>query len=82
MVARSQHSGRCPAWKFGQRGTAMGQTFKRFLADERGAVMMEYGVIAGGIALAVLAGVQSLGTELGSLRDTILTALQSINGMR
>jgi Flp pilus assembly pilin Flp len=54
--------------------------YKRFLADERGAAMLEYGLIAAGIALVTLAGVHALGAQLDNLRQTIVTGLQSLNG--
>ena len=58
----------------------MRKAFRRFLADERGTAALEYGLIAGGIALVVLTGVESLRSELGGLSQTIVTAIQSING--
>jgi pilus assembly protein Flp/PilA len=40
---------------------------KRFLADKSGATAIEYGLIAAGISVAIIAVVNSLGT---SLKDT------------
>ncbi|WP_456843355.1 Flp family type IVb pilin [Bradyrhizobium sp. USDA 4486] len=37
---------------------------RRFLADESGATAIEYGLIAGGIALAIIAVINNLGTSL------------------
>jgi pilus assembly protein Flp/PilA len=37
---------------------------KRFLHDEGGATAIEYGLIAAGIAVAIIVVVNSLGTEL------------------
>jgi pilus assembly protein Flp/PilA len=38
--------------------------FKRFFADESGATAIEYGLIAAGIALAIITVVNGLGTNL------------------
>ena len=40
------------------------QTIRRFLADESGATAIEYGLIAAGIALAIIAVVNNLGATL------------------
>lgn len=42
----------------------MKSIFKAFIADESGATAIEYGLIAAGIALAIIAVVQGLGTNL------------------
>ena len=51
--------------------------FTRFLADESGATAIEYGLIAAGIALVIIAAVNSLGgnlnTKFGLLRDALVT---------
>lgn len=39
---------------------------KRFLRDQDGATAIEYGLIAAGIAVAVVAVVQGIGTNLNS----------------
>lgn len=36
----------------------------RFVRDERGATMLEYGLLVGLVAIAAIAGVTLLGTEL------------------
>jgi pilus assembly protein Flp/PilA len=38
--------------------------YKRFLRDERGATAIEYGLIAAGISVAIIAVVNSLGGQL------------------
>jgi pilus assembly protein Flp/PilA len=38
----------------------------RFVKDESGATAIEYGLIAAGIALAIIAVVQSVGTSLNA----------------
>jgi pilus assembly protein Flp/PilA len=40
--------------------------FRRFLRDERGATAIEYGLIAAGIAVAIIAVVNSLGGQLSN----------------
>ena len=51
---------------------------KKFWADESGATAIEYGLIAAGIALVIIAAVNSLGgnlnTKFGLLRDSLATA--------
>ena len=38
----------------------------RFMKDESGATAIEYGLIAAGISLAIIAAVNGLGTQLSS----------------
>jgi pilus assembly protein Flp/PilA len=42
------------------------QILRSFLKCERGATAIEYAIIAGGIALAIVAGVKSIGTPLNT----------------
>jgi pilus assembly protein Flp/PilA len=46
---------------------------RRFCADQSGATAIEYGLIAAGIALAIIAVVNGLGTKL----NTKFTAINS-----
>ena len=48
----------------------------RFLKDDSGATAIEYGLIAAGIALAIIAAVQSVGTKLSTNFDSISTGLK------
>ena len=48
----------------------------RFLRDESGATAIEYGLIAAGIAVAIIAAVQSLGTALSTTFDSVENALK------
>jgi pilus assembly protein Flp/PilA len=48
----------------------------KFLADESGATAIEYGLIAAGISLAIIAVVNGLGTNLNSKFDSINTSLK------
>jgi pilus assembly protein Flp/PilA len=48
----------------------------RFVKDESGATAIEYGLIAAGIALAIIAAVQGVGTKLSSNFGSIQTSLK------
>jgi pilus assembly protein Flp/PilA len=50
--------------------------FLKFLSDEQGATAIEYGLIAAGIALAIIAVVNGLGTSLNSNFTSISTSLK------
>ena len=52
------------------------KTVRRFLADETGATAIEYGLIAAGIALAIIASVTGLGTKLSTKFGTVSTSLR------
>ncbi len=54
----------------------MKNTLKNFLADERGATAIEYGLIAAGIALAIITVINGLGTRLNTKFTSISTALK------
>ena len=48
----------------------------RFVADDSGATAIEYGLIAAGIAVAIIATVQALGTNLNTTFSSVSTALK------
>ena len=48
----------------------MSKIFARFLKDESGATAIEYGLLAALVALAIIAGATTLGTQLNSVFDT------------
>lgn len=54
----------------------MGTLILKFLRNEQGATAIEYGLIAAGIAVAIIATVQGLGTNLNNTFSTVSTALQ------
>lgn len=54
----------------------MSQFFSRFLKDESGATAIEYGLIAAGIAVAIIATVQAVGVSLDTLFGTVDAGLQ------
>lgn len=49
--------------------------FLRFLKDESGATAIEYGLIAAGIALAIVTVVGTLGDNIEATFDTIATEI-------
>jgi pilus assembly protein Flp/PilA len=50
--------------------------FIRFLRDQRGATAIEYGLIAAGISVAIIAVVQALGGNLNTTFTSVSTALK------
>jgi pilus assembly protein Flp/PilA len=48
----------------------------KFLSDESGATAIEYGLIAAGIALAIIAVVNGLGSNLNTQFTSINTSLK------
>ncbi len=48
----------------------------KFLRNEQGATAIEYGLIAAGIAVAIIATVQGLGTNLNNTFSTVSASLQ------
>ena len=49
---------------------------KSFMRDESGATAIEYGLIAAGIAVAIITVVQGLGTKLSDTFSNITTAIK------
>ena len=47
-----------------------------FFKDQSGATAIEYGLIAAGIAIAIITAVNGLGTKLSSNFDTISSSLK------
>jgi pilus assembly protein Flp/PilA len=54
----------------------MKKILKDFIADESGATAIEYGLIAAGISLAIIAVVNGLGTKLNTKFTAINNSLQ------
>ena len=54
----------------------MKNLFVRFVKDESGATAIEYGLIAAGISVAIIAVVQGLGSNLNTKFGTISSALK------
>jgi pilus assembly protein Flp/PilA len=59
------------AWK-----CTMSECIIRFCRDENAATAIEYGLIAAGIAVAIIVVVQSLGTQLNTTFSSVSSALK------
>ena len=53
-----------------------GNLLQKFLRNEEAATAIEYGLIAAGIAVAIIATVQALGTNLNTTFSSVSTALK------
>ena len=51
-------------------------TILRFLSDESGATAVEYALIAGGIAMAIVAAIATLGSATSTKFDSIATIVK------
>ena len=49
---------------------------RSFLANENGTTAIEYALIAGGIAVAIVTAVNGLGTKVNSLFNSVNSAMQ------
>ena len=54
----------------------MAPLFSRFLHDKNGATAIEYGLIAAGIALAIIAVVNGLGSNLNNVFTSVNSSLK------
>lgn len=54
----------------------MKSKFLKFLSDQSGATAIEYGLIAAGISLAIIAVVNGLGSNLNTQFSSISTSLK------
>ena len=59
-----------------QEAITIEQMLKDFLADESGATAIEYGLIAAGISLAIIAVVNGIGAKLNTKFSSINTSLK------
>ena len=57
-------------------GVKLKGLLQKFLSDEQGATAIEYGLIAAGISLAIIAVVNGLGTSLSTQFNSISTSLK------
>lgn len=53
----------------------MRKLIRTFLADEQGVTAIEYGLIAAGIAVAIIATVQAVGSNLTATFSSVASAL-------
>jgi pilus assembly protein Flp/PilA len=54
----------------------MKNLFVRFMKDDSGATAIEYGLIAAGIAVAIISVVNTIGTKLNTSFNSISTQLK------
>ena len=54
----------------------MMRPIRTFMADEKGATAIEYGLIAALIALVVIAALTTIGTNLSAVYTTVATNLR------
>jgi pilus assembly protein Flp/PilA len=59
-----------------ERAFKMVRVLKAFFADETGATAIEYGLIAAGISLAIIAAVNGLGSKLNTKFSAINSSLK------
>jgi len=59
-----------------QRGCSMRALVLRFVNDQSAATAIEYGLIAAGISVAIIAVVNGLGTQLNTTFSSISTQLK------
>ncbi|MGE0062519.1 MAG: Flp family type IVb pilin [Xanthobacteraceae bacterium] len=52
------------------------QLIKRFLQNQAGATAIEYGLIAAGISIAIIAVVNGLGTQLNNTFSSVSSQLK------
>ena len=55
------------------------ENIRKFAADESGVTAIEYGLIAAGIAVAIITAVGLLGDELSDMFDDVATAIASLD---
>jgi pilus assembly protein Flp/PilA len=60
----------------GKAGMTNMQLIRRFLKDESAATAIEYGLIAAGISLAIIAAVNGLGSKLNTKFTAVNTSLK------
>jgi pilus assembly protein Flp/PilA len=56
--------------------SAMNTLLARFVKDESGATAIEYGLIAAGISVAIIAVVQGLGSKLNTTFELVKNSLK------
>jgi len=61
-----------------QKENVMTNTIKKFLKDEEGATAIEYGLIAGLIAVGLLVALTDIGSKLAVVFDKISKSLDKV----
>ena len=62
-----------------RKAAAMKKLITRFVDDESGATAIEYGLIAAGISIAIIAVVQGVGSQLVTSFTKVTTELAKTN---
>ena len=62
--------------RMGPKGVCNEESRFSFLKDETAATAIEYGLIAAGISVAIIAVVQGLGTKLNTTFSSVSSALK------
>ncbi len=55
----------------------LSESIRKFAADASGATAIEYGLIAAGIAVAIIITVSALGDELAAMFGSVQTEIQN-----
>lgn len=63
-------------FSFGYRRRTLRNICRKFLSDQSGATAIEYGLIAAGISLAIIAAVNGLGSTLNTNFSSINSSLK------
>ena len=63
-------------YRFAKLTSLLAREATRLARDESGATAIEYAMIATGIAVAIIAAVQSLGTATNTMYTSVETALK------
>ena len=65
-----------PRGGYKREGLMMSRYLTKFWKDQSGATAIEYGLIAAGISIAIIAAVQATGTSLKTTFTSVSTALK------
>jgi pilus assembly protein Flp/PilA len=74
FVPAHHDCGEQPGW--GKQECSMGVSVAQFFRDESATTAIEYALIAGTIAIAILAAVDKIGTQLNTTFSTVWTAIK------
>jgi pilus assembly protein Flp/PilA len=66
----------CEQPESGYTEAVLRNMLQKFFADQSGATAIEYGLIAAGIALAIIAAVNGLGTTLNGVFSNVNSSLK------
>lgn len=58
------------------KGPVVTKLLRKFIVDDQGATAIEYGLIAAGISVAIIAAVTTLGSNLNATFSSVSSALK------